>query len=212
METYIVSIISAFLGYVSSCFANRKSKGILPTIGILSLLAFTAAGLTFVGHWIIKPPQPPPNRLEGQWIEQYVEGEKTYYAIAKFRYDSGANYLEFSGNAYDLNQNLVGHWLTTQARLDSDRNQYDYIFEGDSMNLDDKSKQGHRQGVGRILFDSPTHGKGTFLSVRNDPGPRDFELYKILNDDSARESINNPKGFIQKAYDNPCMVIQCTSR
>ena len=84
---------------------------------MLSLLAFVAAGLTFLGHWIVKPPPPVPDRLEGQWIERYQEGEKYIYAIATMKYNPEAKYLGFSGNSYDSNRTNVGHWQTIQARL-----------------------------------------------------------------------------------------------
>jgi hypothetical protein len=215
MENYIVSIISAFLGYVSSRFANRKTKGILPTIGVLSILATTAAGLTFLGRWIITPsptPQPPliereKDRLEGQWVEKYKEGGRDTYAIATIRYNSDAKYLEFYGNAYDSSLNLVGHWQTIQARLEG--NQYDYLFTGESYDL---ANPGHRKGVGGIWFlDNRTHGKGNFFSVRADKELREFELYKILDEDAARQSINDPKGFIQKLYKNPSYLKQVAS-
>jgi hypothetical protein len=208
MEIYILSIVSAFLGYFSSRFANLKLKGILPTIGLLFLLAFTAAGLTFVGHWIMKPPPLPPNGLEGQWVERYLEGENATYSIATIRHNPEGNYLEYSGKAYDSNLNVVGHWHAIQARLD--RNQYDYLFEGESFNPD-KARQGTRKGVGGIFFDGPNHGKGKFLSVRDDHDPRDCELDRILNEDAVRESLNDPQGFIQKLYSDPMYFKQVTS-
>lgn len=206
VEAYIVSIISAFLGYVSSRFANRKSKGILPTIGILSVLAFIAAGLTFLGHWGVKPPQPAPDRLEGQWIERYKEGGEDTYAIATIRYNPEARYLEFSGNAYaskDSNLSFVGQWQTIQARLTSSQagSQYDYLFEGYSKNLD-ILRQGHRKGVGGIWFDSPNHGVGSFFSISPpaDKELREFQLYKILDEDAATQSKNDSPGLVRKLY------------
>jgi hypothetical protein len=206
MEPYIVSIVSAAVGYYSSILANRKPKGFLQTIGILTVLAGTAVVLTFLGQWVMKPPPPPPNKLEGQWIEKYMGGDKATYAIATFRYNSEANHLEFSGNAYDLDMRVVGYWRTIQARLD--RDQYDYLFEGESG---DQANPGHRRGIGRIFFDSPNHGTGTFLTDRSARVPRDFEIDKILNEDAARESMKDPKGFIQKLYQDSTYFKKVTS-
>lgn len=212
MEPYIVSIISAIVGYFSSIFANRKPKGDLPTIGLLTLLAGTATVLTFLGQWMTAPrptPPPPPDKLEGQWVEKYKDGENDIYAIAGIRYNSEAKYLEFSGTAYDVSLTVVGRWRSIQARLD--RDQYDYLFEGESWNRLDSSRQGLRKGVGGIFFDSPNHGTGKFLSIRDDKVPRGFEIHRILNEDAAQESINNPKGLIQKFYEDPMYFKKVTS-
>lgn len=208
MEVYIVSIISALLGFVSSRFANRKSNGILPTIGVLSILAFTAVGLTFLGHWIVKPPR---DRLEGQWIEKYDEEGKTIYAIATIKYNSEAKYLEFKGDAYDSSLRNVGYWNTTIARLDG--NHYLYLFNGASKNPDPTIRgEEDRKGIGDINFvDNHNLGQGTFTSVRAKRDPKDFELYKIIDEATQSESINSPKEFIQKLYTDPAYLKQVTS-
>lgn len=202
MENYIVSIMAVILGYVSSRFANRKSKGILPTVGVLSILAFAAAGLTFVGHWITMPPPPLPDKLEGQWVEQFKEGEKNTYAIAKFRYNSEGKYLEFSGDAYDESLTFVGRWQTKQALHDG--NQYDYLFTGESSNTDPTKPRIYRKGLGEIWFtDNSLHGQGRFFSMGSDHDPRDFSLDKILDEDAAKEAMNHPIEFIKKLYEDP---------
>lgn len=202
MEPYIVSIVSIILGYFSSRLANRKRKGTLQTVGILFILASTAGVLTLFGHWISTPrPIPPPEveKLAGQWIEQYDEGGKITYAIGTIRYNSETRNLEFSGNAYDENVVLIGHWKTKQALLDLD--QYDYLFDGNS---DNPQKPGHRHGVGGIHFvENGSYGTGYFLSVRDDPQPRKFELRKIVDEDAASESRSNPQGYIKRFYKDP---------
>jgi|ERR1044072_2967815 hypothetical protein len=202
MENYIASIVAAILGYISSRYANRKSKGVLPTVGIVSILIVIAAGLTFIGHWITKPPPAPPNKLEGQWVEKYKEDENDIYAIAKFRYNSEAKYLEFSGDAYDKSITFVGHWQTKQALLDG--NQYDYLFTGESSNTDPTKPRIYRKGQGEIWFtDNSMQGQGRFFSMGSDRTPRDFSLYKILDEDAAKESMNHPEEFINKVYADP---------
>ncbi len=207
MEIYIVSIISAFLGYASSRFASQKPQGFLPNVGILTILALGAAALTFVGQWIIRPSQAPPNRLEGQWIERYTENEKARYAIATFKNNPEANVLEFSGKAYDLEQGFVGEWHAIEARVY--RDQYDYLFEGRSINPDPE-RRGHRMGVGTISFDSHHHGKGVFLSIREDREPRDFDLHRILNEDAVRESLKDPESLITKLSKDPIYFREIT--
>lgn len=216
MEPYIVSFVSAIVGYFSSIFANqnsntsanRNSKGILQTIGILAVLGLITVGLTYLGQWVMKPPPPPPNKYEGHWVERYTEGEKPVYAIATIRYNSGTNHLEFSGKAFDLNRRHVGNWHTIQASLD--RDQYDYLFEGESLNPD-PTKRGTRKGVGGIHFYSPNRGRGIFLAIRDDHVPRDFDLYKILNADAVKESIEDPEGFIQKLHEDQTYFNKVTS-
>jgi hypothetical protein len=208
MEPYIVNFVSAVVGYYASIFANRNSKGILQTIGILTVLAGLTVGLTYLGQWVMKPPPPPPNQYEGHWIERYAEGEKTLYAIATIRYNSETNHLEFSGKSFDLNRRHVGNWHTIQARLD--RDQYDYLFEGESLNPD-PTKRGRRKGVGGIYFYSPNRGRGIFLAIRDDQVPRDFDLYKILNADAAKESMEDPEGFIQKLHEDQTYFNKVTS-
>jgi hypothetical protein len=202
METYIVSIISAFLGYASSRFASRRRQGVLPTVGILCILACLAVLLTLGGHWITAPrptPPPPPDKLEGQWIEQYDEGGQITYAIGTIRYNAEARGLEYFGDAYDMNLTLIGHWKTKQSLLD--RDQYDYLFDGDSGN---PKKPGHRHGVGGIHFiENGSHGTGYFLSVSDDPQPRKFELRKIVDEDAVKESKSNPEGYLKRFYNDP---------
>ena len=201
METYIVSIVSAVLGYFSSRLANRKRKGLLQTVGILFILASMAVVLTLVGHWISTPRETKPpeaEKLAGQWIEQYDEGGQIMYAIGTIRYNSEARNLEFFGNAYDSNLSPVGHWRTKQSLLD--RDQYDYLFEGDS---DNPKKPGHRHGEGGIHFIENGYGTGYFLSVRDDPQPRKCELRKIVDEDAIRESKDSPQVYVQRFYNDP---------
>jgi hypothetical protein len=200
MEPYIVSIAAILLGYLSSRIANRKIKGILPHIAVIFILAGAAALLTFAGQSIPKLWPPPPEKVEGQWVEKYWEGGNEFYAVTSIGYNPSTKHLEFTGNAYAKNLEVVGWWKTIQANLD--RDQYDYLFEGDSLNLD-KARRGHRKGVGGIYFDSANHGQGTFLSIRDDKEPRDFFLYRIVDEEAARQSRQNPKAFVQKLYDEP---------
>jgi hypothetical protein len=208
METYIVSVVSVLLGYITSRVANRNVSGILPHVAVIFLLTVAAVVLTLAGQWFVKPPPTPPNRLEGQWLEKYKEGENQIYAIATIRHNPSANHLEFYGNSYDVNLKIVGRWRTLQARLD--RDQYDYLFEGESWNPD-KARQGLRKGVGGIYFDTASHGKGKFLSIKDDHEPRDLELYKILDEDAAQQSIKDPTGLIQKLYADPSYFNKVTS-
>lgn len=205
MEIYILSLVSAFVGYFSSILANKRSRGVLQTVGIIAILTGFTLCLTYFGQWIAKPA-PPPHKLEGQWIEKYKEGEKETYSIAKFKYNSQGNYLEYSGTAYASNLTVVGYWRATQARFDNE--QYDYLFEGESKN---PTKPGHREGVGSIYFDNINHGSGKFLAVRDDQNPRDMEIDKILNEDAIKESTNDPKALIQKLYTDPNYFRKITS-
>ena len=198
MEPYIVSVISVLLGYASSRFASEKPKGILPTVGIASLLALGAVCLTFLAHWVMGLHSS--SGLEGQWVERYKENDKTRYAIATFEHNLVDNFLLFSGNAYDLDQGFVGEWHAIEARYDS--GQYDYLFEGSSNNPD-LDKRGHREGAGSIYFPDGNRGIGIFLSFREDREPRDFQLYRILSKAAAQESLEKPEAFIRRLNTDP---------
>lgn len=216
MEIYIFSIVSAIVGYFSSIFANRRIKGILSTIGALFILAGISVTLTYFGLWVITPapiPPPPPverekDILEGQWVEWYEEGKTKYCAVATIRYNSEAKYMEFFGNAYAPNLVLIGRWRTMQAARNG--NQYDYLYEGESWNLD-RTKRGLRKGVGGIWFDTGNHGKGKFFSIESDKELREFELYRILDEDAAKLSVDDITGFIQKLYEDPNYLKKITT-
>jgi hypothetical protein len=205
MEIYVASIISTILGYLASIYANKNHKGFLPHFGIVVILSCLAGVLTFTGLRIFTPQT---DRLEGQWIERYQEGENVIYAVAKIEYDPEAKHLKFSGNSYDPKGNWVGYWETIQARHTGD--QYDYLYNGESMNTEE-TRQGLRKGVGGIRFDNDNHGTGYFFSVREDIKLRQFELQKILNEDATRQSKSDPKGFIQKLNNDPSYLKQVTS-
>ena len=200
MEIYIVSVVSVLLGYTSSRLANQHTKGWLPNAGVLSTLILGAVMLTFVGHQLTQLVTPSPKWLEGQWVERYTDNGKFLYAISTFKYNSRTKNLEFSGKAYDEEHGFVGEWSSVESRVDGD--QYDYLFKGESYNPD-PARQGLREGVGSIFFDSENHGRGIYLSLRRDREPRDIELNRILDEDAAKESAENPGAFVQKLYSSP---------
>jgi hypothetical protein len=181
--------------------ANRQpqscTSNLNPSFAIVVILSCLAGGLIYIGLRIFTPQR---ERVEGQWIERYTEGENVIYAAAKIEYDPETKHLKFSGHSYDSKGNWVGHWKTRQARFDDD--QYNYLFEGESKNPEE-ARRGHREGVGAIQFDSNNHGVGYFFSVREDKKLRQFELQKILNEDAARQSKNDPQQFIQR-LDEEC--------
>lgn len=225
MEIYIANLISTFVGYFTSIWTNRKDKGVPEKVGIFSLLVVLAITLTYLGQLMVKPPQPigreletesrkvsdvvnqvrssQPSKkeIEGLWIERYTEGQKTIYAIASIRFNPENNHLEFTGNSYDDKLNLRGYWQTIQSKHEG--NQYDYLFKGESVNPDKTRRgQGHRKGVGSIWFDNNNHGTGNFFSVRADKELREFELFKILDEAAAKDSIANPQEVIKRLYED----------
>lgn len=213
MEIYIVSISSALLGYFSSRVANKKSKGFLPTFGILCILAITATGLTFAGSWISTPAvkQREQDKVEGQWLETYYEGRTKIYAIAVIKYDSAAKYMGFNGFAYDKNGEVLGHWTTTLARHHGE--DLEYLYQGQSYNRKNPAdKLPRREGLGHVSFsENGKHGKGYFFSVGEDEVLREFELHKILDRDAIEESRDDPKTLIQKLHEDPSYFMKVIS-
>lgn len=156
---------------------------------------------------VVQPSQP--GEYEGYWLEKYKDGKNDVYAIAKIQYNPVTRNLEFSGTSYDKNLSIVGRWHSVQAHFE--KGQYDYLFEGESFNPGPTKKGGLRKGAGGIFFDTNAHGKGHFLSMKDDREPRSLELFKILDEDAARLAGQAPTELVRKLYADPGYFGRVTS-
>lgn len=194
-EAYLAGIVSILGGYITSRIANWKVKGFFQHIGAFLVLAIIAGTLTYAVRWAVQPSRP--SEYEGYWLEKYKDGNNDVYAIAKTQYNNVTRYLEFSGTSYDKSLSVVGRWHSVQAHFE--KGQYDYLFEGESFNPD-PTKRGLRKGVGGIFFNTNAHGKGHFLSMKDDREPRPLELFKILDEDAARLAGQAPTELVKRLF------------
>src|SRR5437660_4544749 len=48
--------------------------------------------------------------FEGDWLEEWCDGDKPRYSIATIRFDNKAKTYFLTGNAYDKDAQTVAHW------------------------------------------------------------------------------------------------------
>lgn len=171
------------------------------------LIAGTAGALGFVGffvlYWRVRHSRmmrkwtDDLHSFEGDWLEEWCDGDKPRYSIATIRFDSKTKQYRLAGIAYDKDGQIVSDWKSTHIFYDDARDRLIYVSDGHQV-------EGRNVfGATCIFLNNPTAIEGIGFFVDDISGELNhFEIVctRLISTEDDKPWLSDPKTWIRQCH------------